>query len=1162
MIVVVCGLVLVLAVCAIWGLGWFFAWALATKIALTVLVVALLVSALIVRHLLRIRAAARIAKAIVLPAADATQQQRRVAVAELERRFAEALRALQTTRLGSRKAALYTLPWYVIIGPPGAGKTTALLQSGLEFPLEKNGLASKFRGAQGTRNCDWWLSSEGIFLDTAGRYSTQDDQTEWFAFLDALRRSRRRAPVNGVFVALPVTDLLGTTPAEQATVAARVRARMDEITARLRVRVPVYVLVTKMDLVAGFTDFWADLRASERGAIWGMSFSVEDGTDPATLAPLEFDGVMQRVLDRMKHRLASEPSVNRRRAMATFPAELARLREGLCSVVAAIFKNNAFQEVPPLRGVYFTSGTQSVEPSSALATDLAKALGASLPEGAERPIEPKSYFLTDVFRRVVFPDRAIVRPSATAAARLTLFRVAIGAVAAFFAAMLLVPGAVTWSHNRDLARAVVAASAKVESADWGASSDLEGKARVLEEARAQLADFDDWKRAGVPVQLRWGMYEGATLDVGLRSVYASALSRLVLTPARRALEERIRSFDGGPVRTTENFNRDFDALKLYLMLGSPEHVDPSWAAPRLLRAWSQAAHVAPAREELLMGPVTYLLAGQAQRSIEPWPLDAGLVRRARALLAQVPQMDRLYESLVRDANTEIPSVARESVFYGAIGPFVMSRSGVRVAGAYTAQGWGRVRQLLGAQKSRLMEEGWVLGDSSDGAAAEVTDHLRTLYFDRYVAAWRDFLADLAIRDPENAEIALTELNALAEPEWPYLRLVRALRENAVLDTGEEGLVERAAAVVDGGALGVPAALKERPHSSPVEKAFKPILRFGLPPETAKEGEASPPTGLSQYEAELQKVISALTDLRDSEDEADPRKMGEVFQGAFRATAALLADQDDFTRPLLTPLLMTPITLAWKRVAHDAGASAGASWESSVYQAWHERLEGRYPFAPVQADAPLQDFIDFFGRGGALWSFYDESLKPTLDRRGDTFTPSRRFRSAIGYSGDFLDGCLKRGAQITSAVFPPRSDGAAVVFEVNLHSVSAAIGEVTFEVDGVSHTYRNEPEQWVRVSWPGTTAHGARLQVRGAGGLAETIARPGDWGLFRLLDGATLEPGHAGGAREATSTTVATWRLSGADHAAVSLDLRPVRAENPLTPGFFRDYTCPRAVTAP
>ncbi len=135
-----------------------------------------------------------------------------------------------------------------------------------------------------------------------------------------------------------------------------------------------------------------------------------------------------------------------------------------------------------------------------------------------------------------------------------------------------------------------------------------------------------------------------------------------------------------------------------------------------------------------------------------------------------------------------------------------------------------------------------------------------------------------------------------------------------------------------------------------------------------------------------------------------------------------------------------------------------------------------------------------------------------------------------------------------------------MFEVNLHSVSPTIAEVTFEVDGVAHTYKNEPEQWTRVTWPGK-AHGARLRVRGASGLDEELSRPGDFGLFRLLDAADVVPGKAAGRAEGTPTLVATWDLRAARAAVVKLDLRPARNEHPLMPGYFKGYTCPRTITA-
>src|SRR3546814_8972772 len=49
----------------------------------------------------------------------------------------DALAALKKSKLGGRwgRRYVYKLPWYIIIGPPGAGKTPALVNSGLSFPL-------------------------------------------------------------------------------------------------------------------------------------------------------------------------------------------------------------------------------------------------------------------------------------------------------------------------------------------------------------------------------------------------------------------------------------------------------------------------------------------------------------------------------------------------------------------------------------------------------------------------------------------------------------------------------------------------------------------------------------------------------------------------------------------------------------------------------------------------------------------------------------------------------------------------------------------------------------------------------------------------------------------------------------------------------------------
>src|SRR5690606_9363107 len=177
-----------------------------------------------------------------------------------------AVKMLRKTR---GRGSLYSLPWYMVIGPPGSGKSTLVRNSGLQFPLAGQFGKESLRGVGGTRNCDWWFTDEAVFLDTAGRYTTQDsdqlaDAGAWADFLRLLRRFRRKRPINGVIVTMSMSDLLLLDDAERDLHAQAIRRRLDELGEQLRVRVPVYMVLTKCDLVAGFGEFFDDLNPEER----------------------------------------------------------------------------------------------------------------------------------------------------------------------------------------------------------------------------------------------------------------------------------------------------------------------------------------------------------------------------------------------------------------------------------------------------------------------------------------------------------------------------------------------------------------------------------------------------------------------------------------------------------------------------------------------------------------------------------------------------------------------------------------------------------------------------------------------------------------------------------------------------------------------------------
>src|SRR6267378_5469151 len=344
---------------------------------------------------------------------------------QLRQRFEEALGLLRKLRFGVERPSiwmriralgsqqyLYNLPWYVFIGAPGAGKTTALINSGLRFPLADRLGREAVRGVGGTRNCDWWFTEEAVFLDTAGRYTTQQsdrdvDAAAWKSFLQLLKKSRPRRPINGVLVTISVGDLLQQPPAEREPHAQALRSRVQELYKELGVRIPVYVLVTKADLLAGFTEYFSTLGKEERAQAWGFSLRYgKDRLEPAALTS-ELQRLEGRLYDRLPERLEEERDPTRRALLYGFPQQFALLRDRLVQFIEAAFTPTKLEAKLVLRGIYFTSGTQEGSPIDRVMGALARGFGLERRLLPAQHASGRSYFLTRFLREVVFQEAGL-----------------------------------------------------------------------------------------------------------------------------------------------------------------------------------------------------------------------------------------------------------------------------------------------------------------------------------------------------------------------------------------------------------------------------------------------------------------------------------------------------------------------------------------------------------------------------------------------------------------------------------------------------------------------------------------------------------------------------------------------------------------------------------
>src|SRR6185437_9613386 len=198
-------------------------------------------------------------------------------------------------------------------------------------------------GFGGTRNCDWWFTDRAVLIDTAGRYTTQDsdqvtDRQGWQAFLELLRRTRPRQPLNGVLVAVSVGDLLQFNPAVLSEHARVLRSRLDELQGSLRKRIPVYLMLTKCDLLPGFVDWFGALGRRERDQVWGITFALNAAeSEIGARFAKSLERLVNHLADGLVERLQGERDQQRRARMFSLPGQLRALSEPLGGLVRRTF---------------------------------------------------------------------------------------------------------------------------------------------------------------------------------------------------------------------------------------------------------------------------------------------------------------------------------------------------------------------------------------------------------------------------------------------------------------------------------------------------------------------------------------------------------------------------------------------------------------------------------------------------------------------------------------------------------------------------------------------------------------------------------------------------------------------------------------------------------
>lgn len=1100
---------------------------------------------------------AGVRKKAVEDSEDGQQRQRREdqvedGQKEVQARFKDALKTLKTSSLyrGRSERWRSDLPWYLLIGPQGCGKTSLLDFSGVEFPLNK--IERKLtRDTLGTQHCDWYFADHGVLIDTAGRYLSQlnvdVDGSAWNTLLDLLRKRRRNRPLNGVLVTIPVEILQGDSEQQLELLARQVRARLQDVHQKLHVDVPVYLVLSKADSLIGFDAFFDQLTREESDQVLGTSFRKEQsGTDVAVLRT-QFEALLHRLNSQVIMRMHQERDTRRRGRILDFPHQLAKIGERLCLFVDLAFTGNRYQRVSQLRGFYLTSAPHVMDKMDVSTAGIGASLGIS-PDVLPTLCSGRSRFIHNVLSQVIFPEADLAGLDRRERSRIHWGQRAlyIGALAALGLSGVLWVGGFSANYERLESLRNLAQAWTQQRTAPGMRSDSLAVLKTLDISYAATKAFP--KTGEVGYNERGGLYQGEVVNPVVKVAYERELEAQLLPRVATLLEGQI----GDNMKDRE---RLLNSLRAYLMLNMKDRRDAPWLKDWVATEWSQRytgntavqndlnAHF----ERLLKLPFVY-------------PLNDQLVAQARQVLRSESQATVVYRML-REQARNVPEY-RLSQYLGPQGSLFMGTDYV-IPGFYTQQGY---QQYFSVQGSRLVTEilrdNWVLGEGSGISGMDLRRlmvELEQLYFRDYANYWGEAVGQVELPPINDFGEAAEQLAGLTSANSPILQLLAQVRENTrfpvLTDNADEAADTASTLAEKGGKAGkLVAAVADKAAGALVKNlpdtAKKSLQRRFEPLHRLLDDNNGPA-------ADLTPALNALNDLQLQM--ASLARASAPEQAAFEMARTRMGGQRDALSNLRSAAerLPRPVSAwfsvlaqdSWRMVLGDAYQYLNLRYQSELYSFYGKAISQRYPFnAHSTSDVAISDFREFFKAQGIADRFFDGYMRPFISGEPGNY----RMRSVDGHSLPvsrvYLDQ-MAAAQVIRQSFFADNPAEPQVQFKLEPYTLDPVVSRSEFKFGDKMIEYRHGPIVPMSFKWP-TDAEDGRTSLI----LDKMVGRPigiekstGPWSLFRLFD------------------LMQTEYLTGRDVLVLKADLGGLRANylltsqrtpNPFDMGVLRSFRMP------
>jgi type VI secretion system protein ImpL len=1046
---------------------------------------------------------------------------------ELTRSAEEAVKWLHSTKLGVTETgdSVYSLPWFLLAGPTGSGKTSLALASGLDFHALPSQRSAELNLIRPTRDCEWRVTNSAVLLDTTGRYQTEgQDKDEWSSLIEMVKRYRKERPIDGIVIAVNAAELIGSSEADIEQKAKILRARLDETISRVKIRFPVYLVFSHIDSIEGFQDFFQTFSYSERSQVWGVTIPLDQSANAHALFDVEFDYLYDALVRHRLVRLGTPAESAEQLRVFDFPLYFGDVRSRLGLFTSALFRPNPFSENPLFRGFYFTASPAAVSENGA-------------------QMAGESYFTEHLFKDVLLrdgklaasflagkkhPERLPTILAVTAASLLILFT--IGAIISFALNRRLISEALDRGARVDEISRMDSGANPVKREPAAARVELES----TESLREMVARLDEYDRNSRPLSLRFGIYSGNSINPYVRTIYFDSVSQRFYKPVVFSLERDLKAFAEGQQVSGDDLGRYYDLLKVYLMLSEPKKAEPTFLANQMAEYWKKSS---PQDMEMVSQQQLEFLAKQAGREDAPHTkADDKLVAEVRQKLSAYPAINRYYKRITTEIDAKVHPVTLEAVLQGQGRGWIAGS--YSVPGSFTLEGYHNyMRAAIESAAEEMSKEDWVMG-SAETTKYQSADSgkLQSIYFREYTAQWQKFLKGISIQPFKTKEDAVEALKVLTATNSPMVLIMDEVARNTNLSVAPSGsgIIGWVKGLFKGGK-------GDAGGNTEVEKEFHPLFQF-----VAAQGkeDTSP---ISQYRATLRPLLEALESASADQLSQTSRLLltGKDDIGLQKTELGVSKQLDTFKTAAArdaSAVLKQPLGNVRAMLYGGGYEQIERGWSEQIYPKAHA-LESGFPFTDY-GGASVTDLSKFLNPvNGQFTAFFNDKLTSSFeDAQGQwKLKESGAFKFSDSYV-KYLNGTRR----LREALFPAGGQQPEVGYEITLQAVAGT--DLLIEIDGNRVETRGTSPQSAKFIWPARAgASGAKISViRGSESAEKTF--PGEWGLFKMFA--------AGGASKSGENLYSlSWNVG---NVPVRATLRPSSATSPFERSLFTQLHAPQS----